>query len=92
MFQKHLAESTSPNSPRDKSSKSELKSELKKTQEELMSTKLREANCLSALKDTKQKIMELETSVSYKRVEMSLCMRKPTTQSQKMVRGWKFWI
>ena len=29
-----------------------------------MSTKLREAACLSALKDTKQKIMELETQVS----------------------------
>lgn len=60
-WQKHLTESTSPSSPRDKSSKNELKTELKKTQEALMSTKLREAACLSALKDTKQKIMELET-------------------------------
>lgn len=60
-WQKHLSESTTPNSPRDKSSKSELKSELKKTQEEYMSTKLREAACLSHLKDTKQKVMELET-------------------------------
>jgi len=48
-----------------KGNKSELKAELKKVQEELMSSKLREAAALSHLKDAKQKIMELETSVSY---------------------------
>ena len=62
-WQKHLSESSSPNSPRDRSSKGELKNELKKLQEDHMSVKLREAACLSHLKDTKQKVMELETQV-----------------------------
>ena len=64
IFQRHLSDSDLQSSPKDKSSKGELKSELKKTQEELMSVKLREAAALSHLKDTKQRVMELETSVS----------------------------
>lgn len=62
-LQRHLANADPQSSPKEKNSKSELKSELKRTQEELMTSKLREAGALSHLKDAKQKIMELETSV-----------------------------
>lgn len=61
-WQRHLSQSDFQSSPRDKSSKGELKAELKKAQEDLMSSKIREAAALSHLKDTKQKVMELETS------------------------------
>jgi len=63
-FQRHLAISDSGASSTEKSnSKSELKAELKKAREDLMTSKLKEAGALSHLKDAKQKIMELETSV-----------------------------
>ncbi|XP_022323904.1 EVI5-like protein isoform X1 [Crassostrea virginica] len=47
-----------PSSPKDKNSN---KREVKQLQEELMSVKIREAGCLSELKETKQKVMEFET-------------------------------
>ncbi|XP_053380991.1 ecotropic viral integration site 5 ortholog-like isoform X3 [Mercenaria mercenaria] len=61
-WQNHLASADPQASPKEKGSKSELKAELKRTQEELMTSKLREAGALSHLKDAKQRIMELETS------------------------------
>lgn len=61
-WQNHLASADPQASPKEKNSKSELKAELKRTQEELMTSKLREAGALSHLKDAKQRIMELETS------------------------------
>ncbi|XP_052789504.1 ecotropic viral integration site 5 ortholog-like isoform X2 [Mya arenaria] len=61
-WQRHLSNQDPASSPRDRSSKGELKTDLKKTQEDLMTAKLKEASALSALKDAKQKIMELETS------------------------------
>ncbi|KAH3800408.1 ecotropic viral integration site 5 ortholog-like [Dreissena polymorpha] len=60
-WQRHLS-SLDSGSADSKNSKSELKSELKRAQEELMTTKIREASALSHHKDAKQKIMELETS------------------------------
>lgn len=47
-----------PSSPKDKNSN---KHEVRQLQEELMSVKIREAGCLSELKETKQKVMEFET-------------------------------
>lgn len=47
-----------PSSPKDKNSN---KHEIRQLQEELMSVKIREAGCLSELKETKQKVMEFET-------------------------------
>ncbi|XP_060569422.1 ecotropic viral integration site 5 ortholog-like isoform X2 [Ruditapes philippinarum] len=61
-WQNHLASVDPVSSPKEKNNKSELKSELKRTQEELMTSKLREAGALSHLKDAKQRVMELETS------------------------------
>ncbi|KAK3087065.1 hypothetical protein FSP39_001168 [Pinctada imbricata] len=50
--------SLDPLSPTDKNSN---KTENRQLQDELMETKIKEASCLSELKETKQKIMELET-------------------------------
>ena len=46
-------------SPKEKNSKQEIKS----LQEELMTVKVREAKALVEGKETKQKVMELETQV-----------------------------
>lgn len=48
-------------SPKEKSSKQEIKH----LQEELMTVKVREAQALAESKETKQKVMELETQVSH---------------------------
>lgn len=61
IFQDYIVKSNQePSSPKDKNSN---KREVKQLQEELMSVKIREAGCLSELKETKQKVMEFETQV-----------------------------
>ncbi|XP_033732775.1 ecotropic viral integration site 5 ortholog-like isoform X1 [Pecten maximus] len=58
LWEKHIENMTrDPVSPKEKTTKQELK----QVNEELMSVKIREANCLSDLKESKQKIMEFET-------------------------------
>ncbi|VDH99540.1 ecotropic viral integration site 5 protein [Mytilus galloprovincialis] len=55
---KHKSTADSPtSSPKDKNHNKEVK----QLQEDVMTIKVREANCMSDLKDTKQKYMELET-------------------------------
>ncbi|XP_063422949.1 ecotropic viral integration site 5 ortholog-like isoform X4 [Mytilus trossulus] len=55
---KHKSTADSPtSSPKDKNHNKEVK----QLQENVMTIKVREANCMSDLKDTKQKYMELET-------------------------------
>lgn len=62
MFQEFIIKSNQdPSSPKDKNSN---KHEVRQLQEELMSVKIREAGCLSELKETKQKVMEFETQVT----------------------------
>lgn len=62
MLQKHIERmSRDPVSPKDKASKQEFK----QLNEELMTVKIREANSLSDLKESKQKVMEFETQVKF---------------------------
>ena len=48
-------------SPNTKASKSDVR----QMSDEIMTLRLREVNAISELKDSKQKLMELETQVSY---------------------------
>ena len=50
-------------SPKEKSKDKNTKAEIRHLQEEVMTVKLREAKSLADLKETKQKVMELETQV-----------------------------
>ena len=63
-----------PISPTDKNSN---KTENRQLQDELMEVKIKEAACLSELKETKQKIMELETQVSENVITCSIIFVTP---------------
>ena len=59
LFQAHMERMATAASPKEKNSKVEIRH----LQEEVMTVKLREAKAVADLKETKQKVMELETQV-----------------------------
>ena len=59
LCQAHMERMATGASPKEKNSKAEIRH----MQEEVMTVKLREAKAVADLKETKQKVMELETQV-----------------------------
>ena len=59
LCQAHMERMATGASPKEKNSRAEIRH----MQEEVMTVKLREAKAVADLKETKQKVMELETQV-----------------------------